>query len=91
MLHIDEVRSLPIPGKWVVHSYYSLNPYAPDDSGRILCAGADYESDVGEVFVLDKDGNILDRFGKQKVSAIFYHTGLWQAWGRDAETVYYQA
>jgi len=91
MMHIDEVRSFPIPGKWTVHGYYSLNPYAPDGSGRILCAGCDYETGIGEVFVLDADGHILDRFGKQRVSTIFYHTGFWQAWGENAETVYYQA
>ena len=91
MFTVEQVRPLTVENKWVVHSYYSLNPYAPDGSGRILCAGGDYTTDVGEVFVLDKDGKVLDRFGKQKVSAIFYHTGLWQAWGKDAETVYYQA
>ena len=29
MMHIDEIRSFPIPGRWTVHSYYSLDPYAP--------------------------------------------------------------
>jgi len=91
MMHIDEIRSFPLPGRWTVHSYYSLDPYAPDGSGRILCAGADYEKNVGEVYVLDADGHVLDSFGRQRVGAIFYHTGLWQAWGRDAETVCYQA
>jgi hypothetical protein len=33
----------------------------------------------------------LDQFGKQKVGGSFFHTGLWQAWGPEGKTVYYQA
>jgi len=90
-MKITNVRKFPIENRWVVHSYYSMNPYAPDGSGRLLCAGCDLETGLGEVYVLDRDGKVIDRFGKQKVTAIFFHTGFWQAWGRDAKTVYYQA
>ena len=34
MMHIDEIRSFPIPGRWTVHSYYSLDPYAPDGEAQ---------------------------------------------------------
>lgn len=85
------IREVRIDGRWVVHSYYALDPYATDGSGRILCAGCDPDSGIGEVFILDTDGKIIDRFGKQRVSAIFYHTGFWQSWGRDCRYVYYQS
>ena len=74
-VNIKSIRSFPIPDRWVVHSYYTLNPYAPDGSGRILCAGCDPDSGVGEVMILDPDGRVIDRFGRQKLSTIFYHTG----------------
>ncbi len=90
-MNIKNMRTFSLPGKWTVHSYYSLNPYAPDGSGRLLCAGCDVDTGIGEVFVLDADGKVLDRFGKQKVSTIFFHTGFWQAWGKDAKKVCYQA
>ena len=47
-MKITNVRKFPIENRWVVHSYYSMNPYAPDGSGRLLCAGCDLETGLGE-------------------------------------------
>lgn len=87
---MKRMRKIRVPDRWVLHSYYTLCPYAPDSSGRLLAAGADPESGQGEVFVLDAEGGLLDRFGKQPVTPSFWHTGFWQSWGPDARTVYYQ-
>ena len=88
---MNGVRCLPVPERWCVHSYYTLCPYAPDGSGRVLAAGADLEHGVGEVLVLAPDGTVLDRFGALPVGPSFYHTGSWQTWSPDARHVYYQA
>ena len=88
---IKNIRSFHIPGRWTVHSYYTLNPYAPDGSGRILCAGCDPDSGIGEVMILGPDGRVIDRFGRQKISTIFYHTGFWQSWSPDGRGVYFQS
>lgn len=85
------VRPLPVPDRWCVHSYYTLCPYAPDGSGRILIAGADLDRQVGEVVVLDADGAVLDRFGDTPLTPSFWHTGLWQSWSPEARFVYYQS
>lgn len=90
-MEIANIRTFSVPDRWIIHSYYTLNPYAPDGSGRILCAGCDLSQQTGEVFVLDRNGKVLDRFGKQNVSAAFFHTGFWQSWGPDGKTVYYQS
>mgnify|MGYP006421935391 CR=1 FL=1 len=84
-------KTFPVPGRWCVHSYYTLCPYAPDGSGRILIAGADPASEHGEVIVLSASGEILDRFGWQPVTPSFWHTGFWQSWSPDARFVYYQS
>ncbi len=57
------MRLLPIETSWCVHSYYTLCPYAPDGSARILAADADLDTGLGCVYVLDSDGRVLDRFG----------------------------
>jgi hypothetical protein len=83
-------RAFPIKDRWCLHSYYSLCPYAPDGSGRILISGADPESGVGEIFILSPDGEILQRFGRHAVQPSYWHTGFWQTWSPDAKSVYYQ-
>lgn len=88
---MNGVRCLPVAERWCVHSYYTLSPYAPDGSGRILAAGADLARGVGEVLILAPDGAILDRFGSHPVQASFFHTGFWQTWSPDARHVYYRA
>ena len=86
----SDYRTFAIPNRWCVHSYYSLCPYAPDGSGRILIAGADLDSGLGEVMVLSPDGEVLDRFGEHPVNDAFWHTGFWQTWSPDAKQVTYQ-
>ncbi len=86
-----KTRELPVPDRWCVHSYYTLCPYAPDGSGRIVLAGADLDRQVGEVLILGPDGAIVDRFGSHPVTPSFWHTGRWQSWSPDARFVYYQA
>jgi hypothetical protein len=87
------VRPLAVADRWCVHSYYTLCPYAPDGSGRILIAGADRSRGRAEVLVLAADGQVLDRFGAVNVAAMpsFWHTGLWQSWSPDARFVFYQS
>ncbi|MEX2605723.1 MAG: hypothetical protein WD708_00110 [Kiritimatiellia bacterium] len=84
-------RELPVPDRWCVHGYYTLCPYAPDGSGRILVAGADLETRMGEVLVLSEEGAVLDRFGGEAVTPGFWHTGKWQSWSPDGKSVYYEA
>ncbi len=83
-------RDLPVPGRWCVHAYYTLCPWAPDGSGRLLLAGGDLEAGVAEVMVLSPRGEVLDRFGRVPLGQNFFHTGLWQTWSPDANFVYYQ-
>jgi hypothetical protein len=90
-MKISTPQFFPVPGRWCVHSYYTLCPYAPDGSGRILIAGADPATEVGEVFVLGSDGSILERFGSQPVTPSFWHTGFWQSWSSDCRFVYFQS
>lgn len=86
------LRLLPVQGRWCLHSYYTVCPYAPDGSGRLLAAGVDPAHGAGEVLVLSREGEVLDRFGRQPVEkTAFYHTGFWQTWSPDARYVYYQA
>ena len=84
-------RQIRVPGHWLIHSYYTLCPYAPDGSGRLLAAGADLDTRMGFVFVIDSDGKVLDRFGGHPVESGFFHTGHWQTWSPDCEFVYYQS
>ncbi|MDF2921731.1 MAG: hypothetical protein K0R57_645 [Paenibacillaceae bacterium] len=83
-------RMIAIPNRWCIHSYYTLSPYAPDGSGRLLLAGADLERGTGEVLVTDSSGSVLDRFGDSPLNSSFYHTGHWQTWGPDGKSVYYR-
>ena len=76
--------------RWCVHSYYSLCPYAPDGSGRILISGADPESGRAKIYIVSAEGEILNRFGNEIPESSFYHTGCWQTWSSDAKYVYYQ-
>lgn len=84
------MKAFPVDNRWCVHAYYTVSPYAPDSSDRLLIAGTDIETGVGEVLILDGDGAVLDRFGSSHASAGFYHTGFWQTWSPDAHYVYYQ-
>lgn len=83
-------RRIAVHARWALHSYYSLCPYAPDRSGRLLLAGADIENGLAEVFVLSAEGEVIERFGTQPPSTSFWHTGFWQSWSPDARCVYYQ-
>lgn len=83
-------RVFPVENRWCLHSYYSLCPYAPDGSGRILMAGADRDSGMGEIFVLSPGGELLNRFGQLPVQPSFWHTAFWQSWSPDARFIYYQ-
>ncbi len=85
------LRSLAVPGRWCVHSYYTLCPYAPDGSGRILVAGADLATGIGQVLVLSPQGGVLDRFGDNPATPSFWHTGMWQSWSPDGQSVYFQS
>ncbi|MBQ3865366.1 MAG: hypothetical protein II776_00565 [Clostridia bacterium] len=91
LLEQPGVRPLPIPGRWCVHAYYSMCPWAPDGSGRILAAGADLKTGRAGVFVLSPAGEVLSAFGDNAPEAAFFHTGLWQTWSRDSRYVYYQS
>lgn len=84
------IRMLPVQNRWCVHSYYTISPYAPDGSGRLLIAGGDLAADSGEVIVLSQEGEVLDRFGQETLAPSFYHTGRWQTWSPDGRFVYYQ-
>lgn len=86
-----KITRLPVGERWCLHSYYTVSPYAPDGSGRILAAGADLETGQAEVLILSAGGEVLDRFGRQAAESGFYHTGWWQTWSPDARYVYYQA
>jgi len=45
---------------------------------------------MGEVLIMDVNGQILERFGSQPVTPSFWHTGFWQSWSPDSRYVYYQ-
>jgi hypothetical protein len=88
---LTNMRTLSVPDRWCVHSYYTLCPYAPDGSGRLLLAGADLDQSVGEVLILNEKGGVIDRFGSGPIQTAFFHTGRWQTWSPDAVYVYYQS
>ncbi len=85
------LREITIPGRWCLHSYYTMRPYVPDGSGRILLAGADLETGLARVFIVGADGQVVDSFGEHAVEASFYHTGFWQTWSPDCRYVYFQS
>lgn len=87
---IEGLRRLSPEGEWCVHSYYTLCPYAPDGSGRLLLSGADLDGNVTHVYIISPEGEVLARFGEGKPDTNFYHTGSWQTWSPDARYVYYQ-
>ena len=84
-------RDIIIPDRWSIHSYYTICPYAPDGSGRILLNCADLDGNYGEIVITASDGEILNRFGKNKLSDAFFHTGYWATWSPDGKKVYFQA
>lgn len=84
-------RILTVPDRWCVHSYYTLCPYAPDGSGRLLLAGADLNTRRGKVYILDPEGRVEDEFGENGTESNFFHTGYWQTWSPDCRYVYYQS
>jgi hypothetical protein len=88
---IPHTRFFPITGRWSIHSYNSLCPYAPDGSGRIVTAGADLDRQIAEVLLLSPDGEIMNRFGEVPATPSFWHTGLWQSWSGDGNCVYFQS
>lgn len=90
-IQLHKPRVFSVSDRWCVHSYYTLCPYAPDSSGRILCSGADLASGTAEVLILSPDGEVLDRFGSAPVTPSFWHTGFWQSWSPDARFVYFQS
>ncbi len=87
----EGVKPISVKDKWCVHAYYSLNPYAPDGSGRILYSGADLKTNEIRIYIASKDGEVLDEFGEGTIQTSFYHTGAWQTWSADARYVYYQS
>ena len=87
----ERARPVTVPDRWCIHSYYTVSPYAPDGSGRLLLAGADLDRGIGEVFVLAPGGEVLHRFGANPVHSGFFHTGFWQTWGPGGRSVYYQS
>lgn len=86
-----EYRRITVPERWTLHSYYSLCPWAPDGSGRLLLSGADMNAREGEVLILSPENDILTRIGPIPLTESFWHTGFWQTWGPGAKTIYYQA
>eukprot|EP00831_Metopus_contortus_P051309 TRINITY_DN4306_c0_g2_i1.p1 TRINITY_DN4306_c0_g2~~TRINITY_DN4306_c0_g2_i1.p1 ORF type:complete len:406 (-),score=63.07 TRINITY_DN4306_c0_g2_i1:194-1411(-) len=84
------LRKITLPDKWLIHSYYTLCPYAPDNSGRLLIAGADLKSRMGKIFIIGVNGEVLDEFGEHPVDSGFFHTGFWQTWSPDCRYVYFQ-
>ncbi len=85
------IREIGVPGRWCLHSYYTMRPYAPDGSGRLLLAGADLKSRLGKIFVIAPDGSVADEFGEHPVESSFFHTGFWQTWSPDCRFVYFQS
>jgi hypothetical protein len=84
-------RTLPVRGKWCIHSYYTLSPFAPDGSDRILFAAADLEQHTAQVLVVAADGKILNALPPQPITESFWHTGFWQSWSSCGRFVYFQS
>ncbi|MAX27212.1 MAG: hypothetical protein CMJ19_22170 [Phycisphaeraceae bacterium] len=85
------LHPIDLPGQWCVHSYYTLNPYAPDNSDRLLLAVTDIDSNQGNVLILGPDRKVQHRLGPFPITPSFWHTGAWQSWSPDARYVYYQS
>ncbi len=93
-MNLEEIKNLKRispEGVWCVHAYYSLCPYAPDGSGRILFAGTDIKDGSVKLYITSGDGELLRTFGHGFAESNFYHTGSWQTWSSDAKYVYYQS
>lgn len=84
-------RILNITGKWSIHSYYTLSPYAPDGSERILISSADLVSNTAQVLVVTTEGEILKELNPQPLTESFWHTGFWQSWSSCGRFVYFQS
>ena len=84
-------RFLQVNGKWCLHSYYTLSPFAPDGSGRILIAAADLDKMTGTVMVISDNGKVLNTLQSKPISESFWHTGFWQSWSNCGQFVYYQS
>lgn len=78
------------PERWCLHGYYTLSPFCPDGSGRVLAASANLAANTGAVVIFDGEGRVLDRFGEAPVESAFYHTGRWQTWSPDGREVRFQ-
>ena len=81
---------MAVSDRWCILGYYTLNPYAPDGSDRLLAAGVDLSTSQVEVLILSNTGRVLDRFHGSTVFPSVWHTGLWQSWSPDARYVYFQ-
>lgn len=88
---IHGVRIVSPEDRWCVHSYYSLCPYAPDGSGRMIYSAANLDTGKSQIYVQSADGTILKTFGNIQVEASFYHTGTWCTWSPDSKAVYYRS
>lgn len=84
------LRLIPLQDLWSLHSYYSLCPYAPDGSDRLVVAGADPKTKLGQVLILGPDREVTHRIPAGPVSEAFWHTGYWQTWSPDAKSIYFQ-
>ena len=68
---MNGMRRLSPEGMWSVHSYYTLCPYAPDGSGRILLSGADLDQNKTYVYIVSAEGRVLARFGEGRPDTNF--------------------
>jgi hypothetical protein len=87
---IKGLRIVSPTNEWCVHSYYTLCPYAPDGSGRVLVSAVDLDTERTHILIVSKTGEILADFGEGKAQPYFYHTGSWQSWSKDSKFVFYQ-
>ncbi|MBQ6908088.1 MAG: hypothetical protein IJQ28_06895, partial [Clostridia bacterium] len=85
-----DVNILSPLDRWCVHSYYSICPYAPDKSGRVLVSGTDLDTHKTYVYIVSSKGEVLAAIENSIAESNFYHTGCWQTWSSDAKSVYYQ-
>jgi hypothetical protein len=90
-VRVANQRTLEVPDRWCIHAYYTLCPWAPDGSGRLLVSGADLAAQTGHVYVLSSDGRVLGSFASGQLESSFFHTGYWQTWSPDCRYVYYQS
>lgn len=95
---IEVLREIAVPGRWCLHAYYTLCPYAPDQTGRLLIACADVVDGRSEVAYVGHDGAVRGLDGTDSATPdSFWHTGLWQSWGAGSadgspcDRIYWQA